>query len=53
MALVAKQPDAIQILSNAGIEAIGGSSTEYGRAIAEENERFGKAVQAAGIKQQE
>lgn len=53
MALVAKQPDTIQILSNAGIEAIGGSATDYGRAIAEENERFGKAVQAAGIKQQE
>ena len=53
MAAVAKQPDTIQILSNAGIEAIGGSASEYGRAIAEENERLGKAVHAAGIKQQE
>lgn len=53
MAVVAKQPETIQILSNAGIEAIGGSASEYARAIAEENERLGKAVQAAGIKQQE
>ncbi len=53
MTAVAKMPETIQILSNAGIEAIGGSASEYGRAIAEENERLGKAVQAAGIKQQE
>jgi tripartite-type tricarboxylate transporter receptor subunit TctC len=53
MTWVAKQPDTIQILSNAGIDAIGGSAADYARAIAEENERFGKAVQAAGIKQQE
>jgi len=53
MAVVAKQPDTIQILSNAGIEAIGGSAADYARAIADENERLGKAVQAAGIKQQE
>lgn len=53
MAAVAKQPETIQILSNAGIEAIGGTASEYARAIAEENERLGKAVQAAGIKQQE
>ena len=53
MTAVAKMPETIQILSNAGIEAIGGTAAEYGRAIAEENERLGKAVQAAGIKQQE
>ncbi|PUE56698.1 4,5-dihydroxyphthalate dehydrogenase [Limnohabitans sp. Rim8] len=53
MAFVAKQPETIQILSNAGIEAIGGSAIDYARAIADENERLGKAVQAAGIKQQE
>lgn len=53
MTWVAKQPDTIQILSNAGIDAIGGTAADYARAIAEENERFGKAVQAAGIKQQE
>lgn len=53
MAIVAKQPETIQILSNAGIEAIGGSASDYARAIADENERLGKAVQTAGIKQQE
>jgi tripartite-type tricarboxylate transporter receptor subunit TctC len=53
MTAVAKQPETIQILSNAGIEAIGGSASEYGRAIVEENERLGKAVHSAGIKQQE
>ena len=53
MTAVAKQPETIQILSNAGIEAIGGSASEYGRAIVDENERLGKAVYSAGIKQQE
>lgn len=53
MSFVAKLPETIQILSNAGIEAVGGSATDYGRAIADENERLGKAVQTAGIKQQE
>lgn len=53
MTAVAKQPETIQILSNAGIEAIGGSASEYGRAILDENERLGKAVYSAGIKQQE
>lgn len=53
MSWVAKQAETIQILSNAGIEAIGGSASEYGRAIADENERLSKAVQTAGIKQQE
>jgi tripartite-type tricarboxylate transporter receptor subunit TctC len=53
MTAVAKQAETIQILSNAGIEAIGGSASDYARAIADENERLGKAVQTAGIKQQE
>ena len=53
MTWVAKQPETIQILSNAGIEAVGGSASDYGRAIADENERLSKAVQTAGIKQQE
>ena len=53
MTFVAKQPETIQILSNAGIEAVGGSASDYGRAIADENDRLGKAVQTAGIKQQE
>jgi len=53
MTVVAKQAETIQILSNAGIEAVGGSASDYARAIADENERLGKAVHAAGIKQQE
>ena len=53
MTVVAKQAETIHILSNAGIEAVGGSASDYARAIADENERLGKAVQAAGIKQQE
>ena len=50
MAQVAKMPEVIQVLSNAGIEAIGGNAAEYGRAINDENERLSKAVAAAGIK---
>lgn len=50
MAQVAKMPELVQTLSNAGIEAIGGSAAEYGKAIADENERLGKAVQSAGVK---
>ena len=47
---VAKLPELIQTLGNAGVEAIGGSTAEHAKTIASENERFGKAVQAAGIK---
>ena len=50
MAQVAKLPELVQTLSNAGIEAIGGSAADYGKAINGENERLSKAVQAAGIK---
>jgi len=50
MAQVAKMPDLIQTLNGAGIEAIGGSAAEYGKAILDENERLSKAVQTAGIK---
>jgi tripartite-type tricarboxylate transporter receptor subunit TctC len=50
LAKVARMPETIQILSNAGVEAVGGSVAEHGRVIASENERFGKAVLAAGIK---
>ena len=50
MAQVAKMPEVIQVLSNAGIEAIGGNAAEYGRAINDENERLSKAVATAGIK---
>ncbi|MEY3887846.1 MAG: hypothetical protein RL650_1938 [Pseudomonadota bacterium] len=50
VAKIAKLPETLQILSNAGVEAVGGSAADHGKAIASENERFGKAVQAAGIK---
>lgn len=53
IAVVAKMPEVVQSLSNSGIEAVGVGSTEYARAINDEIERFGKAIQAAGIKQQE
>jgi tripartite-type tricarboxylate transporter receptor subunit TctC len=50
IAKVARMPETVQTLSNAGVEAVGGSVTEHGKVIASENERFGKAVVAAGIK---
>jgi tripartite-type tricarboxylate transporter receptor subunit TctC len=50
LAKVARMPETIQILSNAGVEAVGGSVAEHGKVIASENDRFGKAVLAAGIK---
>ena len=45
-------PDTIQVLANAGVEAVGGKPTEYGKAILDENERLVKAIKAAGIKQE-
>jgi tripartite-type tricarboxylate transporter receptor subunit TctC len=50
VAKVARMPETLQILSNAGVEAVGGSVAEHAKVIASENERFGKAVLAAGIK---
>lgn len=50
VAKVARMPETLQILSNAGVEAVGGSVAEHAKVIASENERFGKAVSAAGIK---
>ena len=52
MEAVAKAPDTIQVLANAGVEAVGGKPTEYGKAILDENERLVKAIKAAGIKQE-
>ncbi|MCZ4317115.1 tripartite tricarboxylate transporter substrate-binding protein [Comamonadaceae bacterium G21597-S1] len=53
MEAVAKMPDTIQVLANAGVESVGGKPAEYGKAILDENERLAKAIKAAGIKQQE
>jgi tripartite-type tricarboxylate transporter receptor subunit TctC len=50
VAAIAKTPEVITLLSNAGIDAIGSSPAEYGRAILGENERLAKAIQAANIK---
>ncbi len=50
MALIAKMPEVIQTLNNAGIEPIGSSPADYNKAILGENERLAKAITAAGIK---
>ena len=46
-------PDAIQAFKVAGIDAVGGGSDVYAKAIADENARMAKAIQAAGLKQNE
>lgn len=50
MAYVAKMPELIQTLNNAGIDAVGAGPADYARAIKGENERLAKAIAAAGIK---
>jgi len=50
MAQIAKMPEVIQILNNAGIDPIGGGPADYNKAILDENERLAKAIIAAGIK---
>ena len=50
IALIAKTPEVIQILNNAGIDPIGSSPGDYGKAIVAENERLATAIAAAGIK---
>lgn len=50
MALISKMPEVITTLNNAGIEPIGGSPADYGKAILGENERLAKAITASGIK---
>jgi tripartite-type tricarboxylate transporter receptor subunit TctC len=50
MAQIAKMPEVIATLSNAGIEPIGSSPADYGKAILGENERLAKAIVASGIK---
>jgi tripartite-type tricarboxylate transporter receptor subunit TctC len=52
MEAVAKMPDTIQVLANAGVESVGGKPADYGKAILDENERLAKAIKAAGIKQE-
>ncbi len=50
MALIAKMPEVIQILNNAGVDPIGGSPADYNKAVLAENERLAKAITAAGLK---
>ena len=50
IAAIAKTPDVVMLLSNAGIDAIGSGPADYGRAILGENERLAKAVLSANIK---
>jgi tripartite-type tricarboxylate transporter receptor subunit TctC len=47
---VTKNPDTQKQLASSGIEAVGGGSDEYAKAIADENARMAKAIEAAGIK---
>lgn len=50
MAQISKMPEVITTLNNAGIEPIGSSPADYGKAILGENERLAKAIVASGIK---
>ena len=50
MAAIAKMPEVITTLNNAGIDPIGTGPAEYNKAILGENERLAKAIAAAGIK---
>jgi tripartite-type tricarboxylate transporter receptor subunit TctC len=47
---IAKTPETIQVLANAGIDAVGSGPAEYGRAVLAENERLAAAIKTAGIK---
>lgn len=49
---IARTPETVQILANAGIEAGGGSPADYLKAINDENERLAKAIKTAGIRQE-
>lgn len=50
LAAIAKMPEVIQTLNNAGIDPIGSTPVEYDKAILSENERLVKAIATAGIK---
>jgi tripartite-type tricarboxylate transporter receptor subunit TctC len=47
---IAKNPETVQALAKLGVEAVGSTAAVYGRVIEDENARFAKAIQAAGIK---
>ncbi len=50
IAAIAKTPEVVTLLSNAGIDAIGSTPADYNRAILGENERLAKAIATAAIK---
>ena len=50
MTLIAKMPEVIQTLNNAGVDSIGSTPPEYNKAILDENQRLAKAIAVAGIK---
>jgi tripartite-type tricarboxylate transporter receptor subunit TctC len=50
LALVAKMPDMITVMNNGGMDPVGSTPGDYAKSIAAENERFAKAITAAGIK---
>jgi len=52
MKQLAKLPELIQILTNAGIEPVGDGPVEYTKAVLAENERLGKVVKQIGISQE-
>lgn len=49
-AAVSQHPELLTTLNTAGIDSVGGSAADYGRAIAGENERLAKAVALVGLK---
>jgi tripartite-type tricarboxylate transporter receptor subunit TctC len=50
MAVIAKIPDLIQNLNNAGVDVIGSSPADYNKALLDETDRLAKTIAATGIK---
>ena len=50
MAAIAKIPDLIQNLNNAGVDTLGSSPADYNKALLGETERLAKTIAATGIK---
>ena len=50
MAAIAKMPEVIQTLNNAGVDTIGSNPAEYNKALLDETERLAKTIAATGIK---
>ncbi|HVF63929.1 MAG TPA: tripartite tricarboxylate transporter substrate-binding protein [Casimicrobiaceae bacterium] len=47
---ITKMPEVVQQMATAGIDPVGTGADGYARAIADENARMAKAIQAAGLK---